>query len=338
MYQQEITEREAGQRLDRYLYKLLPEAGSGFLHKMLRKKNIILNDRKAQGNEVLASGDQVKLFFAEETLHKFMGREPSKTHDTGESFIWRQAYERYGNLPILYENEHILLVDKPAGLLTQKAGETDLSLNEWLAGYLFSKGELSDASPAAYKPSACNRLDRNTSGIVLCAKSVRGAQLLGDLLKERTLHKYYRLYVKGRVESPQTIEGYLTKDEAHNKVTIRENPPGKEQTASYIKTRYQPLKQEADKTLLEVELITGKPHQIRAHLASIGHPLLGDYKYGDKAWNDRYKKTCHIEAQLLHACRVEFPELEVPFADISERSFSAEMPPVFAQAADMTFD
>ena len=338
MYQQEITEREAGQRLDRYLYKLLPEAGAGFLHKMLRKKNITLNDRKAQGGEVLAIGDQIKLFCAEETLYKFMGKEQSKAHDAKESLLWRQAYERYGNLPILYENEHILLVDKPAGLLTQKAKETDLSLNEWLAGYLFSKGELSDASPAAYKPSACNRLDRNTSGIVLCAKSVRGAQLLGDLLKERTLHKYYRLYVKGQVETSQTIEGYLTKDEVNNKVTIRKKTPAKEQKASYIKTRYQPLKQEADKTLLEVELITGKPHQIRAHLASIGHPLLGDYKYGNKAWNDRYKKACHIEAQLLHAYRVEFPELEAPFTDISERSFSAEMPPAFAQAADMTFD
>lgn len=335
MYQQIITEREAGQRLDRYLYKLLPEAGTGFLHKMLRKKNITLNDRKAQGGEVLAAGDQVKLFFAEETLHKFMSKEH---HDAKESLLWRQAYERYGSLPILYENEHILLVDKPAGLLTQKAGATDLSLNEWLAGYLFSKGELSDDSPAAYKPAACNRLDRNTSGIVLCAKSVRGAQLLGDLLKERTLHKYYRLYVKGRVETSQTIEGYLTKDEVHNKVTIRKNPPAEEQTASYIKTKYQPLKQEADKTLLEVELITGKPHQIRAHLASIEHPLLGDYKYGDKAWNDRYKKACQIESQLLHACRVEFPELAEPFTDISERSFSAEMPPVFARAADMTFE
>lgn len=336
MYQREITEREAGQRLDRYLYKLLPEAGAGFLHKMLRKKNITLNDRKAQGGEVLAAGDQIKLFFAEETLHKFMGKEPSKDQNAKESLLWRQAYERYGNLPILYENEHILIVDKPAGLLTQKAKETDISLNEWLAGYLFSKGELSDDSSAAYKPAVCNRLDRNTSGIVLCAKSVRGAQLLGDLLKERTLHKYYRLYVKGHVETPETIEGFLTKDEVHNKVTIRKSLPAEEQTASYIKTRYQPLKQEADKTLLEVELITGKPHQIRAHLASIGHPLLGDYKYGDKAWNDRYKRACRIETQLLHACRVEFPELNEPFTELSGRVFFAEMPPVFAQAADMT--
>lgn len=338
MYQQEITGREAGQRLDRYLCKLLPETGTGFLHKMLRKKNITLNDRKAQGGEVLAAGDQIKLFFAEETLHKFMGKEPTKAQDVNESRFWRQAYERYGNLPILYENEHILLVDKPAGLLTQKAKETDISLNEWLAGYLLAKGELEEASPAAYKPSACNRLDRNTSGIVLCAKSVRGAQLLGELLRERTLHKYYRLYVKGHVESPQMIEGYLTKDEVHNKVAIRKNPPAGEQTASYIKTRYQPLKQETDKTLLEVELVTGKPHQIRAHLASIGHPLLGDYKYGDKAWNDRYKKVCRIENQLLHACRVEFPQLEPPFEDISNRVFMTETPSAFARAADITFD
>lgn len=338
MYQREITNREAGQRLDRYLYKLLPEAGTGFLHKMLRKKNITLNDRKAEGGEVLAAGDLVKIFFAEETLHKFMGQAQGSDRTTREAALWEQAYTRYRDIPILYESEDILLADKPAGLLTQKAKEDDLSLNEWLIGYLLAKGDLTEEGLTTYRPSACNRLDRNTSGIVLCAKSVRGAQLLSDLLRERTLHKYYRLYVKGRVMQEQEIEGYLVKDEARNKVTVQAAAPAKDRNASYIKTRYQPLKQEGDKTLLEVELITGKPHQIRAHLASVGHPLLGDYKYGDRAWNDRYRKACQIESQLLHACRVEFPILEAPFADISGKIFEAEIPSAFARVSDVSFD
>lgn len=334
MYQCEITSREAGQRLDRYLYKLLPKAGTGFIHKMLRKKNITLNDRKAAGGEILVLGDQVKVFFAANTLQKFMGQVKENRSVERETYVSEQTYARYGELPILYENEDILLADKPAGLLTQKAKQDDFSLNDWLTGYLLSKGELTKETLSGYKPSACSRLDRNTSGIVLCAKSVRGAQLLSSLLQDRTLHKYYRLYVKGHVTKAQELEGYLVKDEARNKVTVQTVFEEK-QNASYIKTRLWPIKQEADKTLLEVELVTGKPHQIRAHLASIGHPLLGDYKYGDRAWNDRYRKTCQVKFQLLHACRVEFPQLESPFAAISEKVFESEVPPVFARVSDM---
>lgn len=322
MYQKEITEKEAGQRLDKYLHRLLPEAGNSFLYKMLRKKNITLNGRKADGSEKICAGDSVAIYFAQETLAKFMGKETASEYEA--------AYRQISGVQILYENDHMLLADKPAGILSQKAVQTDLSLNEWLIGYLLESGAVTVEELAVYKPSVCNRLDRNTSGIVLCAKSLKGAQLLGELLKERTLHKYYQTYVKGTVVEEQLIEGYLRKDEKHNKVHVEALET---EQSSYIKTAYKPIAVEEDKTLLEVELITGKPHQIRAHLASIGHPLLGDFKYGDLSWNEAYREKYQIKAQLLHAYKVVFPQLESPFEDISGRTFCADLPDVFARVS-----
>lgn len=335
MYQRTITEQDAGQRLDKYLHKLLPEAGDGFLYKMLRKKNIVLNGKKAGGKEKIVCGDVVSIYFAQETLLRFMGKpkETEAASEAAEGLVIKQMRETGPQHPqnvqkpvVLYEDKHILLADKPAGMLTQKASSLDYSLNEWLTEYLLLTRQLTQEALQTFRPSACNRLDRNTSGIVLCAKTVSGAQMLSKLLKNRELHKYYRLYVKGQILEGRTIEDFLHKDEKNNKVWISE-----ESGKAVIRTRYIPIRQDAEKTLLEVELITGKSHQIRAHLASIGHPLLGDYKYGDREWNDRYRKSCQITHQILHAYRIVFPQLEGAFSLLSGKSFTAPLPEAFAR-------
>lgn len=344
MYQATITEREAGQRFDKYLQRILPNAGSGFLHKMLRKKNITLNDKKAEGSEKLAHGDCVKIFFAQETLDKFMGKTSGHRGEEGKTAdaVYLSTYKMFSDIRVIYENDHILIADKPAGVLSQKAEKTDFSLNEWLIGYLLEKKDLSESDISFYKPSVCNRLDRNTSGMVLCAKTLRGAQLLSAILKDRTLHKYYQLYVKGHITQEQTIEGYLVKDEKKNKVTIQaadlrmSERKSSDGDGSLIQTKYKPLRAEQDKTLLEVELITGKPHQIRAHLASIGHPLLGDYKYGDRAWNEKYRGQFGVQSQLLHAYKVVFPPLEEPFTDLSGRTFYCNPPEIFGRVSEFS--
>jgi 23S rRNA pseudouridine955/2504/2580 synthase len=136
------------------------------------------------------------------------------------------------------------------------------------------------------------------------------------------------MFVKGQVCGEEVLEGHLVKDEKNNKVRLVEGEFASKE-ASYIKTRYYPIRQFSDRTLVEAELITGKPHQIRIHMASIGHPLLGDYKYGDRQWNEQYKRRCRIDSQLLFACRLEFPDMNHPFENLSGKVVEAPLPAEF---------
>ena len=318
-----IGKNQSGQRLDKFLHRFMPDAGNGFLYKMLRKKNITLNGHRAEGSEILAQGDTLSFFFSEETYRKFTGLSPAEgagspaksgTAPEGQVSVketpvqeYLQAFRTLKDIRVLYEDEDILIADKPAGILSQKAAPSDLSLNEWLIGYLleishFPRGEL-----RTFKPSVCNRLDRNTSGLVLCGKSLRGSQYLSRCIRERSVHKFYRTICVGSIDSEMTVRGYLNKDAARNKVTVSSDAaPGSE--SDYIETCFRPLKSTDAYTLLEVELITGKTHQIRAHLASIGHPLIGDHKYGNAKTNRYMKEQFGLPCQLLHAYRLVFPE------------------------------
>ena len=311
MQEIQIAANEAGQRLDKLLAKYLSEAPKSFLYKMLRKKNIVLNGKKASGNEKLVAGDSVKLFLSDETIQKF----------SREITVCKSNTK----LDILYEDDDILLVNKPAGMLSQKAEAKDISLVEHLISYLLESGQLTRENLKSFKPSICNRLDRNTSGLVVCGKSLKGLQTMGQLFKERTLKKYYRCIVAGNVTEKQYVKGYLIKDEKKNQVTVSDTylPESQE-----IETEYRPIQQLKQGTLLEVHLITGKTHQIRAHLASQGHAIIGDYKYGSREINDRYKKEYQLSHQLLHAYRLEVPKTkELP--QLSEKMFVAPLPKQF---------
>ena len=306
-----VSANEAGQRFDKLLAKYLNEAPKSFLYKMLRKKNIVLNGKKATGNEMLTVGDSIKLFLADETIEKF-----SKV----------QIQHTNKKLDIIYEDENIILINKPVGMLSQKAAANDESLVEHLISYMLESKQLTEAELRKFKPSICNRLDRNTSGLVVAGKSLIGLQKMGELFKDRNLKKYYRCLVAGEVKTKQYIKGYLLKDEATNKVTISEKAFGE---ALPIETEYEPIWSNGKITLLEVHLITGRTHHIRAHLASCSHPILGDYKYGNKKINDRFKEKYKLESQLLHAYRLELPVLEEPLQAISEKKFVAPLPKLF---------
>ena len=306
-----VSANEAGQRFDKLLAKYLNEAPKSFLYKMLRKKNIVLNGKKATGNEKLEVGDSIKLFLADETIEKF-----SKV----------QIQHTKKKLDVIYEDEHVLLINKPVGMLSQKAEAKDESLVEHVISYMLDSGQLTETDLRSFKPSICNRLDRNTSGLVVAGKSLIGLQKMGELFKERSLKKFYRCLVAGEVKEKQYIKGYLEKDEQTNKVTISKKPFGE---ALPIETEYEPIWSNGKVTLLEVHLITGRTHQIRAHLASIQHPILGDYKYGSKKINDRFKEAYGLESQLLHAYRLELPVMEAPLNAISEKQFVAPIPALF---------
>lgn len=308
-----ITENEAGQRLDKLLAKYLNQAPKSFLYKMMRKKNIVLNGKKATGNEKLVLGDQVKLFLSDETIANFSKVQIQKTKQ---------------KLEILYEDTDILLINKPVGMLSQKAKQQDESLVEHVISYLLDSGQLTEMELRKFKPSVCNRLDRNTSGLVVAGKSLAGLQTMGEFFKERSLKKYYRCLVQGVICHPQNVKGYLWKDEATNKVLIFERP---REEAVPIETEYRPLWNNGRVTLLEVHLITGRTHQIRAHLASCGHGIIGDYKYGNKKINEEFKKAYGLTSQLLHAYRLEMPEDSKSLQQIGGKIFVAPCPELFCR-------
>lgn len=306
-----VSANEAGQRFDKLLAKYLNEAPKSFLYKMLRKKNIVLNGKKATGNEKLEVGDSIKLFLADETIEKFSKMQIQHTKK---------------KLDVIYEDEHVLLINKPVGMLSQKAAANDESLVEHIISYMLDSKQLTEAELRSFKPSICNRLDRNTSGLVVAGKSLIGLQKMGELFKERSLKKFYRCLVFGQVREKQYIKGFLEKDEKTNKVTISKTPFG---DALPIETEYEPIWTNGKITLLEVHLITGRTHQIRAHLASMNHPILGDYKYGSKKINDKFKEMYGLESQLLHAYRLELPVMDEPLQAISEKQFVAPIPALF---------
>ena len=304
-----VHKQEEGQRLVKLLGAYLKEAPNSFFYKMLRKKNITLNGKKADGTEKLKCGDEIRLFLSDETYEKFAGKVQPK-----EKFPMVK-------LNIVYEDSNVIFINKPAGMLSQKSVPSDVSLNEYLLGYLEKSGQWKQEESKAFRPSVCNRLDRNTSGMVICGKSMAGLQQMAALLKDRSLHKYYLCLVKGVMTESQHLEGYLLKDEHSNQVKIFQKET---EGAAHIITEYEPLYTEGETTLLKVTLVTGKSHQIRAHLSSIGHPIIGDPKYGDRKVNAFFRETHGIKNQMLHAWKLTFPELAEPLDNLSEKSFEAE--------------
>lgn len=308
---------EAGQRLDKYLFKLLKNAPSNLLYKQLRCKNITLNRAKAKGNEILKSGDEVRVFMADETIAKF----------AGESAAVRGFGADASFLKAVYEDENIILADKPAGVLSQKASPKDVSMNEYLISYLSANGMSGDGL-RTFTPAFCNRLDRNTSGLIVGGKSLAGLQGVSDIIKNRSLEKYYLAAVCGVIKDSGRIEGWLLKDGRTNKVTVKSR---EFEGSSRIVTEYEPISRNGGLTLLKLKLVTGKTHQLRAHLASIGHPILGDPKYGDRRINSEFK----ADRQLLHSYEVIFPKMEGELSYLSGKSFRTEIPEIFTKLFDI---
>ena len=315
-----IGENEAGQRLDKYLKKLLPEAPAGFLYKMLRKKNITLNGGRASGNEKTSSGDSVEIYISDETASKFGFKEK-----TALSGLWPGSYQ--GKDPaIVYEDHDVLILDKPAGLLSQPDSTGEPSMVEFVTDYLLRTGAVSEEELLTFHPSVVNRLDKNTTGLIAAGKTLRGLQELSDVLRERTVEKYYLCVVCGRVTGEKSVSGFLHKNKKTNTVTVhRERAEGDVPFCM----NYEALEGNERFTLIRIELVTGRAHQIRAYFASEGHPPAGDPKYGDPEVNRRLKEHYGVRYQLLHCAEMDFGETKGALAGLSGKKLFSEEPQVF---------
>jgi 23S rRNA pseudouridine955/2504/2580 synthase len=275
---------------------------------MMRKKNIVINKKKVEGNEKLVAGDVVSIFLSDETFAKFhVNLEELKKEYEGLKTLGLKG------LKIVHEDSEMIIADKPYNMLSQKASDKDLSANEFLLGYMISKGELSFEEYQTFRPSVVNRLDRNTTGLLLFGKTLNALQELGENIRNRSIEKYYRAVVSGELTEELELKGYLLKDEKTNKVSYH-----KEQVegSDYIETGVKPILYKNGLTLVEIHLVTGKTHQIRLHLSTIGHPILGDMKYGDERVNKKYYESHKVNHQLLHAYRLHFPDGRIYMADV----------------------
>lgn len=282
-----ITENDAGQRLDRFLLKAYPDLPQAVLYKCIRKKDVRLNGGRCSPEDRLSEGDQLSLYWQEEYF-----QQSPRDHD----FLKAPS-----KLSIVYEDENIMLLDKPPGLIVHPDENYYFdSLIARVQHYLYDKGEYRPEDENSFAPALVNRIDRNTAGIVMAAKNAESLRILNQKVKDRELVKLYLCLALGSFsEKSALLTGYLVKNEAQNRVYIDKKPsPG----ARTIKTRYRVLEERDGLSLLEVELLTGRTHQIRAHLASIGHPLAGDGKYGRNAQN----KALGLKYQALCSYKLGF--------------------------------
>ena len=270
-----ITNNEEGQRLDRFLKKYLNRANQSFIHKMIRKKNIKVNGSKAEPDDVLKTDDTVQLYLADDTIDKF--REKKTLKQTNIHF------------DTIYEDNNILVVNKPIGLSTQPDMTGMKNLVDEIKAYLDAKEENISFT---FKPAVCNRLDKNTSGLVVAAKNYDALKQTNKAIRERKIKRFYMAKVHGIIKDSLELRDYLIKNDNKNMVKIINE---QREDSKPVVTYAHPLKTEGRYTWLEVEIETGRAHQIRAHLSSIGHPVAGDKKYGKKD-NEKY--------QILHAYKI----------------------------------
>ncbi len=287
MKQFEITRDDSGQRLNKFLEKAVPRLSGGMMHKYCRLKRIKLNGKRTEPAYRLVEGDVLTLYLNDDLFD---------TPSEAEAFRCIQNPQ----LHIVYEDAHLLLVDKAPGLVvhTDERGESN-TLIAHIQAYLYQNGSWNPADAHSFAPALCNRIDRGTGGIVIAAKTAEALRILNEKIKNRELHKKYLCIVHGTLQPPAgRIENFLRRDEQRKQVTVHHAPVAGGKTAI---TEYRTLAVRNALSLVECNLITGRTHQIRAHMASLGHPLLGDGKYGENTQNRPYgEKTQALYSYYLH--------------------------------------
>ncbi len=318
MFEIKITENESGQRTDRFLRKYLKEYGLGDIYRLFRKNRVKLNGARVKENHMLKEGDLLQLFI-----------EKPKAEHRSDPGLKLPLPESGKDLDIIYEDDNIIIADKPAGILTHpdKPGDTDTFIDRALR-HIYSQKGAAYGSPT-FSPALCNRLDRNTGGIIIVAKNYKTLRAVNHSIRERQIKRLYMCIAAGKTEKCGEVKGYLKKDSVSNIVTIGEAEGG---DGKQIHTIYRTIGlseriQELGKqfSLLEVDLVTGRSHQIRAHFEYLGHPVIGDIKYGDRMINEYFKTRYNLRHQFLHGYKIVFEDVHEDIRYLKGKSFESKM-------------
>ena len=310
----QITENDANQRIDKYIKKLLVNAPTNFIYKMFRKKDIKVNGKKVNEKYILKNNDVVEMFLYEDKFKEFTAT--------------KDIYNVKKTFKVLYEDNHVLIVYKPAGLLVHEdKNESVNTLTNQVVSYVANKNELDLSRENTFMPGPVHRLDRNTSGIVIFGKTLAALQVLNEMIKQRhCIEKSYLTICKGKVNQKRNLKGYIVKldDQAQVKLVSKDYPG-----ALTMETIVKPVKYNNDYSKVEVTLITGRMHQIRVHLSSIDHPIIGDRKYGDFELNKFVKKEFGLNHQLLHAYKIRFVKSFGILAYLQDKEIVCPVPKLF---------
>jgi 23S rRNA pseudouridine955/2504/2580 synthase len=312
----QIGTNESGQRCDKFLRKLLKDVPLSAIYKAFRKGDIRVNGKKIKEQYVLEEGDNIEIRYI-------------KT--SGE----KKKFERIdNNLKITYEDENILMVEKWPNLLVHsdtKNGEP--TLTDYVLSYLYDKGDYEPEKEITFTPAPCNRLDRNTSGVVIYGKNFKYLKALNEAIRERSIEKYYMALVQGRIKDG-IHTGYILKNEDANISKVYKTMvPHSKEIAMEVKT----IQSCGTFSLIEINLLTGRSHQLRAHLSELGNPIVGDSKYGDKKLKSFFVNRYGLDYQFLYAYKIIFKSNSEELEYMKNKTIAESLPPVLKKIKNDVF-
>ncbi|MBU5592829.1 RluA family pseudouridine synthase [Clostridium sp. MSJ-4] len=313
----EIGINEAGQRLDKFLRKLLKDVPLSTIYKVIRKGDVKVNGVKSKEKYSLSQGDIVTIDNIESKKEKGLKFQKVKA-----------------NFKVTYEDENMLLLEKWPGVLVhsdKKGGEP--TLTDYVLSYLYDKGDYNPEKEITFTPASCNRLDRNTSGIVIFGKNFDSLKALNEMIRERKIKKYYSALVKGRIKDG-VYEAYISKDGEENRSKVfNERKSDTKKIAMEVKT----IQSNGAFSFIEIDLLTGRSHQLRAHLSFLGNAIIGDGKYGDKKLNSFFNNKFGLDYQFLYAYKVIFKDCPESLSYMVNKTIAETLPPIFKKIKSDVF-